>query len=328
MILGALAAFLCAAPAARAGGPEPGEKAPELEVRDWTNGGPIKLAQEEGNVLVLLFFQSNAPSMNEYVKGYVTMLEARGANGLKVVGISREQKEILAEWADQQKIPFPLASDGGSWKGAYEIEGYPFAYVVDVYGEVAWKGDGNRWEQALGPIDQCLKEVKRIDTPRADTGKAFERIWKALDRNQWPDAIKWLQALEKGQDEKDAALAKTITAEIVAVGDARLKRVEVLERRGDFLPGEKILKGVEKTFAGLPQAKTARDLRERWQKDPRIKAELDAMKLYERGRALEGEKQWKQAAELYRGAIAHTGTRGASRAHVRLADLVKRNLVR
>ena len=46
----------------------------------------------------------------------------------------------------------PVCVDAGSWKGKYGISGYPFAYIVDIYGEIAWKGDANRVEQVIPQV--------------------------------------------------------------------------------------------------------------------------------------------------------------------------------
>src|SRR5688572_5812685 len=126
----AAAALLAVAAPAAAGGAEPGEKAPELLVKDWVNGGPVDVRTCENEVVVVWFFHSVAPDMEKYTKYYVDLLEQYGKKGLRIVGVSREQQAALVNFADETKVTFPLATDDGSWKGNYGIDAYPWTYIV------------------------------------------------------------------------------------------------------------------------------------------------------------------------------------------------------
>jgi peroxiredoxin len=329
-LLGALlaATLLLAAPApARAGGPEPGEAAPELEVKDWV-GTPVKVADMREKVLLILFMQTTAPDMARYMQSYVDMSKRYEEKGLRVCAISRENKDILLNWGDEHKIGFPLGTDGGSWKGAYGVEGYPFAYIVDIWGEIAWKGDGNRVESVIPAVESALREVKVITVKRADTSKGFDKVWRALDKGDYGQAAKFLDAIAAGKDEKDAAHAEQVKKDVLAVAASRLARAELLEKRLDLVSAEAILKNLEKSFAGLPQAKAAKEALLRWEKDETLQDELKAQRAYEQGRKLEDARRFKEAGECYRAAMARPSTRAAKRALGRFQDLVKKGLVR
>ncbi len=322
-----LVLVLVAAPA-HALGPEPGDRAPVLDVKDWVNGGPLNLPECEGSVVAVLFFATTAPDMGKYAKSYVNFVNSYGPRGLKVMGISRESKDHILNWADEQQLNFPLAVDDGAWKGPWGVEGYPFVFIVDIYGEIAWRGDGNRVEQVAPQIETCLKEVKRVTVKREDTGKSFDKVWRALDKNEYPNAIKFCESLLKSKDEEDRKDAEAILKDLGAIADARLKRVGELEKRKDYVSGEAILRSVERLFVGLPQSKTAKELREKWLKTAVIKNELDAQRCLEQGRAFETAKHYKKAADMYRAAMGFPGTRAAAKANAHLAEMIKTGWVK
>src|SRR6185436_5728834 len=96
--LGAVLALSLLGSPAFAGGPEPGDRAPELEVKEWVNGDPVTVAGSEGSAIALLFMACLAPDMDKYAKGYVSLAESYGAKGLKVCAVTRENADIIRNW--------------------------------------------------------------------------------------------------------------------------------------------------------------------------------------------------------------------------------------
>jgi len=328
----ALSLLAALAPGARALGPEPGDAAPELQAKDWV-GTPVAPHLNRDAVLIVIFFQTSAPDMVRYMGEYVKLLERYGDRGLKVCGISRESKDILLNWGEEYGIKFPLGVDAGSWKGNYGVDAYPYAYVIDIYGEVAYKGDANRIESVIPPVDMCLKEIKRIELKRADTSKAFDKIWRAVDKGDYTQVLKFTDAIAKGTAQgeaadKDRAHAEAIRKDIETMAEARWKRAQALEKRMDYVSAEQILKTLEKGFTGTPQSKLAKDRLAEWEKDEILKDELTAQRYYEQGRKLEDAKKYKEADECYRAAMSKAHTRAAKKALGRHGELVKKGFVK
>jgi peroxiredoxin len=328
----ALALALAAAWPAVAG-PEPGDLAPPLTATDagkWVNTpAPIKLADQQGKVVALYFMQTTAPEMVKYALMYEDFVRNKYKDkGLVVIGISREKHDVLMNWCDENKITFPMCQDAHAWEHEYSITGYPIVYVIGIYGEVVYHGDGNEVGLLKPELERALAEVKRINVPRDQTSKAFDKVWRAIDKNEFPNAIKFLQAIVAGQDETDQLHATGILNDLGSIADARVKRAGDLEKRFDYLQAEMILHGVEKAFVGLDQSKAAKETLTRFEKDANIQRELKSQRIFEDGRAKEEKKDYQRAGETFAICASMTGTHAAPKAQMHINDLIKRKLFR
>lgn len=126
---------------------EPGSPAPEFTLPDQ-DGNPVSLGDFAGSKLVIAFYPAamskvctDQLSLYQEVSGE---LESRGA---KLVAISVNRPEKLAEFADRDGLEMPLLSDGdpkGEVARAYgafiEERGHTnrSLVVVDEEGTVAW----------------------------------------------------------------------------------------------------------------------------------------------------------------------------------------------
>jgi thiol-disulfide isomerase/thioredoxin len=132
-------------PMSRPGEPAPrqlGEAPPEVVAADWVNTDrPLTLAALRGNVVLIEFWATwcrpcvaGIPHMNE--------LQARyGEDGLRILGFTEEDREIVEEFQKNAKSPIEYAIGTGSrLMGEYRIEGIPHAILVGRDGKLVWEG--------------------------------------------------------------------------------------------------------------------------------------------------------------------------------------------
>jgi peroxiredoxin len=128
-----------------------GKAAPEFpEGLTWVNGGPLKMSDLRGKVVVVeLFGAWSKFSRDELPK--VNELHARSAaEGIVVIGVhsAGTPVEDVRAWAKANGVTFPICVDGpvdkGPWDGelfnAYHVIYMPTAYVVNREGRVVSEG--------------------------------------------------------------------------------------------------------------------------------------------------------------------------------------------
>lgn len=321
-----LAAAL-AAPAARAM-PEEGDTPPPLQVKDWVGGGPLELAKLEGKVVALLFFSLDSPDIDAYFKKLNAVAKSYQSQGLVFIGLTRDSKPAMEDQGARLQCVFPVACDDDqkTWK-SYAIRSYPWGFVMNIYGEVEWVGEGFEVGAFVPAIEKALKSIKGITVKRETTSAKFEKVWKAIDKADFKTAVKLLQPLSKSDTEADKVPGEQLLKDIGVIADQRLQRADELAKRRDFQPAEKLLKKLEKQFEGLPQAKTAKDNLEKLLKDPVARNEVEAMNAFLAAKALEDGHDQTHAVEQYQTICNNPkwrGTKGQVRAQERIDDIRKK----
>ncbi len=307
-----------------------GQVAPELRLKDWVQGGPHELRELEGKVVALLFFATIAPDLDIHVPYYGKAVERYGKDGFVMIAITREEKKVVADWVAKKKPAFEVALDDGSWK-EYGITGYPYAYVLDMYGEVTWQDQGLKPEQLIPAVEIALKKIKTVRRI-PDASPRIEKVFAAIDKADWKTAIKLLKELAKpSADEKDRANAEQVLADIKAIAEERLRRAEVLTSRRDYVEAQAAYASIEKTFEGIEAAVTAAAVLKAWKKDEGVKGEIEAARAFAEAAAAEAKRDFRRAGELLKAIVGTPrlkGTKAGEKAKTRLDELVKTGKVR
>ena len=127
---------------------EVGKTAPAFKLRDQ-DGNELALKDLRGTPVVLYFYpKADTPGCTTQACG----IRDRGAeyDGVRVVGVSRDEPEALRAFADKYDLPFTLLSDPdhkvhekyGAW-GERSMYGNKFmgalrsTYIIDSKGKVA-----------------------------------------------------------------------------------------------------------------------------------------------------------------------------------------------
>jgi len=76
----------------------------------------------------------SVPHLNE-------LYDEFAGQGLLVLGITKEKREPLAGFVQQNGVKFPIGlDDGGRTNEEYGIRGIPSAFLVNTEGKVVWQG--------------------------------------------------------------------------------------------------------------------------------------------------------------------------------------------
>ncbi len=123
-----------------AGGPRVGERAPVLEVEDWSGAARIVGdADAEGNSTLLLFVSPTCP-ICKTILAIVTAVVRTERKRLRLVLASdgpRNEHEAFAREQVPAGVPYVLSAELGL---AYQVGKLPYAVLIDADGVVRAKG--------------------------------------------------------------------------------------------------------------------------------------------------------------------------------------------
>ncbi len=184
---GALAAAALLLSGTRALALDVGEKAPEIDVSDWVQGEPLKLADLSGKktLLVVLWgtFEADCvdglPHLNK-------VFEKNKAAGFEIVAISTEPADHVRTFLATNKLEYRVAVDQfhktyDAYTGGERMK-LPASWLVDKTGTVVWKGDPT---QGLEGVIASVLEGKFDVTRAKDVAKRQQEMWEALFRSDW-----------------------------------------------------------------------------------------------------------------------------------------------
>lgn len=105
--------FLLAAAVRADSPPPPGAPAPAFALPD-AGGTPRALTEWKGKWVVLYFYpKDNTPGCTTEAAGFRDSLPEFTALNAQVVGVSLDEGESHRAFAESQRLPFPLLTDGG-----------------------------------------------------------------------------------------------------------------------------------------------------------------------------------------------------------------------
>ena len=113
------------------------------------DGKPYRLADFAGRILVVNFWATWCPPCRKEMPSMQRMWRALQADGVELVAIDfGDEKEVVAEFATEAAIEFPLLLDK---KGAvlqdFKAVGLPTTYIIDRNGRLAYVAAGERkWD--------------------------------------------------------------------------------------------------------------------------------------------------------------------------------------
>jgi thioredoxin-dependent peroxiredoxin len=128
---------------------EPGDKAPDFTLPD-PSGKPVSLSDLRGHRVVVYFYPAAmTPGCTTEACDFRDNLASLAGAGVKVIGISPDEPDKIAQFVAQERLNFPLLSDPahevleayGAW-GEKQLYGKPVTgvirstFVVDADGTI------------------------------------------------------------------------------------------------------------------------------------------------------------------------------------------------
>lgn len=131
-----------------------GAPAASLDAVRWLQG---RATYADAPVTLLVFWETWCPYCRDSVPKLQPLLEARGAEGLQVVGLVKLSRATgdadVAAFVAEHGLTFPMGQEDGTLSEAFSVRGVPaMALVKD--GVVAWRGHPMMLDEAT--LDRLL----------------------------------------------------------------------------------------------------------------------------------------------------------------------------
>jgi peroxiredoxin Q/BCP len=144
-------------------GPEPGERAPDFEVKDQ-DGNTVSLASFRGCPVVLYFYpKDDTPGCTAEACSFRDSMSMLRGRGIVVLGVSVDSEESHAGFASKYKLNFTLLSDRKK-------------SIVRAYGVESPFGTAKRVTYIIGP-DGIVRHV----FPRVNTSTHASDVLKKVE---------------------------------------------------------------------------------------------------------------------------------------------------
>ena len=177
--------------------------------------------------------------------------EKYAAKGLKVLAITNESRSAVDEFVTKTSAKHGIVIESGDSAGAFDVKGYPSAFMIGPDGRILWSGHP-------GNADETLMEraIALVRIPPA-LPKALASITPSIEKEKWADARAKTQKLIDGgtltaDEDKDAASKLVTWIDWLAQGGVDGAKAE--GEKGRWYEAAALLEGVKRDFKGLPQA--------------------------------------------------------------------------
>ena len=147
-----------------------GDAAPELQVREWIQGGPLKLEDGAGKLIyVVEFWQTECPHCLESLPYLSVLQEQYQSDGVVFIGISGEDAATVRAFLEGgPAVGYALAVDDedktyAHYMEAFGISGVPHAFIIGRQGRILWQGH---------PMDDLDKVLDQVVTGRYELAEA------------------------------------------------------------------------------------------------------------------------------------------------------------
>lgn len=137
-----------------------GDDAPELKAKEWLNtSAPLTLADLKNQVVVVEFWATNCgicvraiPKLNQLQQKYKNQ-------GVTVVGLTKESKDVIEQYAKDKKIQYPLGLEA-SFVRTWGVKGIPAAFIIGPNQKIVWSGS------PLDDLDKIVAKTLREMPPK------------------------------------------------------------------------------------------------------------------------------------------------------------------
>ena len=152
-----------------------GEAPPPLKVTNWINGPAVRKF-EKGKTYLIDIWASWCGPCKGGMPHLSDLQDKYRADGLVVIGLSSPDtygnsldstRKVLLEHKDEVRYRFAWDKEGESYKAWMKIDqdkGWPWAFIVDKKGRLAYIGHPERMDEAL---DQIIKGTYDLAAAKA-----------------------------------------------------------------------------------------------------------------------------------------------------------------
>jgi thiol-disulfide isomerase/thioredoxin len=152
-----------------------GQPAPDISIKTWIKGGPVRLDELRGRVVLLEFWATWCKPCQEMFPKLKQLHEQTANRGLEIIAITRhymayggtaeskqEELQLMDTTVTNHGVSFAVGvADNESLQAAYGANGLPTAVLIDRRGLVRYAGPGGEDPGFERTLSQCLDESDR-----------------------------------------------------------------------------------------------------------------------------------------------------------------------
>jgi thiol-disulfide isomerase/thioredoxin len=138
-----------------------GKPAPALQVKDWKQSEPLKLAELKGKVVVLDFWATwCGPCLRSI--GHNNAIAEKYGDQVVFIGVchprgSKKADQVIKTY----KIKYPVAIDAdGDTIETYKVNGFPYYYIIDQEGRLVAPDTAN------GSVTNVIEVLLKSASPK------------------------------------------------------------------------------------------------------------------------------------------------------------------
>jgi thiol-disulfide isomerase/thioredoxin len=149
-----------------------GRPAPDFSISTWINGGPVALADQRGQVVLLEFWATWCKPCQEMFPKLKQLHEQESLRGLEIIAITRhymayggtaesklEELNLMRAMVTEHRVTFPVGvTDDERLQAVYGANGLPTVVLIDRQGLVRYAGPGGEDPGFTQTLRQCLEE--------------------------------------------------------------------------------------------------------------------------------------------------------------------------
>ncbi len=218
-----------------------GDKAPATRPKTQIKGEAVK-SFEKGKLYIFECWATWCPPCVASIPHLEELNKKMGPKGVVITGVNVWEGEKSPEAAKKvkdfvkaqgDKMSYAIAIGGEKflrdWLEAAKVNGIPHAFVINGDGVIVWMGHPMQLnEKMLGDFltgtktpepekNKSEKKTKDV-TVKDEPGSALEKLWEALNKNNFDLAEKLLPEALKNLNSGDQANLKESVESIIALG--------------------------------------------------------------------------------------------------------------
>ena len=170
---------------------ETGVAAPELEVKKWIKGGPVRLADLKGKKCAVLFFWTLSQNGTAAFAEIALLAHKLGEKEVQFIAVGCDSADSIEKFNRLDELPFPVAADNMLATVNHYMRStdrIPMAAIIDRNGVLVWRG-------AVGGIAAVLPDViagKFNIKQYIEREKFSQAVMSAIRIKDYPTALKLL----------------------------------------------------------------------------------------------------------------------------------------
>jgi peroxiredoxin len=135
-----------------------GSNSPDFTLLDL-EGNTVTLSSLKGNVVVINFWATWCPPCKAEIPDFIEVYDSYNGKGVEFLGISSEDITLLAGFAEDYGINYPvLIDETGVVFKAYGVQAIPQTFIVNQEGEVVFEQVGMMSKsQLIAAIESALE---------------------------------------------------------------------------------------------------------------------------------------------------------------------------